>query len=124
MRSQCPTTSTKRCCGRKFCIVTPISKIDEDYDLNANVTALDYMEGQMEVINQTQIKITIPFNKILSEVYYDWFINDTFDGEYFPLESNVADKLGLNNIAFSEGRYPVIETASGYVITINYEIQH
>jgi hypothetical protein len=43
MRSQCPTTSTKRCCGRKFCIVTPISKIDEDYDMNANVTALDYM---------------------------------------------------------------------------------
>lgn len=70
-----------------------------------------------------QVEIFIPYNKILPEVYQDWFLNDIFDAEYFPLSEAVTNPIILYNIAISEGQYPVSATDVGYRIVVNTETQ-
>ncbi len=122
-RKGCPSGSDKRCCGRKICIVTPISKIADGYDMNAVVVTPDYLECVIENAGNNQLLVTIPYNKILPETYDDWFINDVFEAEYFPLSNDVSDKFGLSDIAISAGNYNVTQSNDGYEILVNYE-QH
>lgn len=119
-RSNCNSGSDKRCCDRKFCIVTPLSS----YDGNEQNNVLNYFEGTIDVVDYQTLVITIPFNKILDDSYNDWFINDVFEAEYFPLYEEIATKMGLSNIAISEGNYDVIqEEGVGYKIYVNYQQQ-
>lgn len=119
-RKYCTEGSLKICCGRSWCLVTPLS----DYDQNTTIQIADYFQGTLEKINSSQLKLIIPFNKISTATYNDWFINNTFVGEYFPISETIANQIGLSNIAISEGSYPVNEiTNVGYEIIINYQQQ-
>lgn len=119
-RKSCPPGSTRRCCDRKFCVVTPLS----DYDATVNIQAVDYFQAELRKLNETQLKLTIPLNKITSASYAGWFLNDLFDAEYFPLAEAVTNPIGLSNIAIAPGQYPVVlVNGLRYEIVINYQPQ-
>jgi hypothetical protein len=117
-RKYCKTPpNTTTCCGKSYCFVT--AKADDGGD----VMALNYFEGTISRINGYQLAIDIPYNKILPDVYANWFTNDIFEAEYFPLSDDVASLMDLENIAISEGNYNVAETNTGFRMVINYQTQ-
>lgn len=120
-RKNCPPSgNTKICCGRKFCVVTPLSSYDE----SEPVLAPNYFEGIIDAYDNETLVITIPFNKILPATYNNWFINNVYEAEYFPLDETIANNIGLSNIAISEGNYDVIiEEGIGYKIFVNFQQQ-
>jgi hypothetical protein len=119
-RKFCNQGALKICCGRSWCIVTPLS----EYDLNTSNNVENYFQGTIEKVNSTQLKVVIPFNKITASTYEDWFINNIFTAEYFPLSETISNQMGLNNIAISEGSYNVNEVDDvGYCIIVNYQDQ-
>ncbi|MBP9186384.1 MAG: hypothetical protein KBE91_09525 [Bacteroidia bacterium] len=119
-RKLCPQGSDKICCGYKFCIVTPLS----DYEPGASVDIPNYFQGTIEKVDDDKLKITMPFNKISFSTYSNWFINNTYDAEYFPLSEAIASNMGLSNIAISEGIYAVDSVIDvGYVIFVDYQDQ-
>ncbi len=114
-RKNCAPGSPKTCCNRRFCFVKNVETNNDD------IMVSDYFEGTIEVINDSTLAINIPQNKIHSSAFTYWLINNTFEGEYFPLDNSVSNKFGKTDIAFSEGNYPVVTTASGYKIEIKYQ---
>lgn len=108
-------TTPAKCCDRKFCLVSNVETNNDD------ITVANYFEGTIEVINDNTLAINILHNKIHSSVFTYWLINNTFEREYFPLDNSVSIKFGKTNIAFSEGKYPVVKTVTGYKIEINYQ---
>lgn len=116
-RKYCGGIEKKTCCGKSFCVVTP--KVDDEGD----VAALNYLEGTLSKVDDKFLAIDIPYNKILPGVYADWFKDDIYEGEYFPLSNSVASLVDLNNIALTAGNYPVVTTSGGFRIVIRYEVQ-
>lgn len=108
-------TTPAKCCDRKFCLVSNVETNNND------IMVADYFEGTIEVINDNTLAINIPQNKIHSSAFTYWLIDNTFIGEYFPIDNTVSNKFGKSNIAFSAGNYPVVSTPSGYKIVINYQ---
>jgi hypothetical protein len=137
-RAGCPSGSGRICCGSRWCLVTPLSKkkkfaddgsdeMDrpalEPAEADKPVTALDYCEAAIYVLDERTLEIYIPFHKILPEVYRNWYVDDIFDAEYFPFTNDVSELFGLRDIAISEGRYPVERNNTGFIIHVNYERQ-
>lgn len=122
-RKNCTTGAKKICCDSKICVVTPLSKkFDEEGGMD-QVIKPDYFEATIEVLNATQLKLFIPFCKILPSTYQNWFINDTLTTEYFPLDETVSNKIGLSNIGISAGQNMVVRENSGFSIIIKYQTQ-
>jgi hypothetical protein len=122
-RKNCTPGGKKICCDRKICLVTPLSKkFDEEGGMDM-VIKPDYFEASIEVLNSQQLRLFIPFCKILPTTYQNWFINDILTTEYFPLDEILSSKLGLNNIAISAGQNLVIRENSGFSIIIQYQTQ-
>jgi hypothetical protein len=61
--------------------------------------------------------------KIIPEVYRNWYVDDIFDAEYFPFTNDVSELFGLRDVAISEGRYPIERNNTGFIIHVNYERQ-
>jgi hypothetical protein len=100
-------------------MVTPLSNYDD-----LPILALNYFEGTIDKFDQNHLIITIPFNKILPESYNDWFIDNIFEAEYFPLTEAVTNPIGLSNIAIAPGNYPVTSIEGiGYQIIIVFQEQ-
>ncbi|MEI6595868.1 MAG: hypothetical protein WCO28_09925 [Bacteroidota bacterium] len=118
-RSQCGPKDKTVCCGNKCCFIVVINKPDP---IPPMMTP-SIFEGTISQINEHTFAFKIPFNKILPQTYTNWFTNDIFEGEYFPLDNSIAEKFGLKNIALSLGNYPVKKTDTGYLIEVNFQQQ-
>jgi hypothetical protein len=105
----------KTCCDRKFCLV---SNVETN---NTDIMVSNYFETTIEVINDTVLVFNIAQNKIHSSAFQYWLINNTYEGEYFPLDNSVSSKFGKSDIALSAGNYPVVTTPTGFKIEINYK---
>lgn len=122
-RKNCVPGSKKICCDSKVCMVTPLSKrFDEEGGMD-QVIKPDYFEASIEVINNYQLKLFIPFCKIIPSTYTNWFYNDILTTEYFPLDEEVSNKLGLTNVALSAGQNQVITSNNGFFVILKYQTQ-
>ena len=118
-RSQCGSKDKEICCGNKFCAIIIINKPDPVPPM----TVSNVFEGTISQIDDHTFAFKIPFNKILPQTFKNWFINNIFEGEYFPLDNSISETFGLKSIALSAGSYPVKKTDKGYVIEINFQQQ-
>jgi hypothetical protein len=119
-RKQCsPDQSNRECCGRKICATRNVT----GYDENEPVLMEDCCQAGLSLGGTNKLKILIPFNKILQSTYDNWFINNIFEAEYFPIPEETSEKLGLSKIAIKEGIYNVNTSDIGYEIIVDFEPQ-
>lgn len=118
-RKYCKTPpNTTTCCGKGWCVVV---SIEDTYDANTSVNAYNYCEGKLTVLNNTNVELFIPYNKITQQTYIEQF-GDGFAtfAEEDTIPDYIAAILNKQHIIISTGQYPISDVGNGYKYTMQY----